>query len=376
MTPTTITDPDQADADGGETAASTADEDPFLRDLWYLAASGETVKTGRTTAVTVLGEPLLIGRDAADAVFAIRNICPHRGIPLHYGRFDGREITCGYHGWRFDTAGRCTAIPSLTPGQHYTLERIRCRAFACQEVQGNIWVHMPRTRTTPDPATLPSPPEVPDMGLAGPDARPKVAINVDVPCTADNAAYGLIDPTHAAFVHTSAWWKKGATTLRLKEKHFEPTPLGWRMRRHPLPSTHRVYRLLGDNVTSEITFLLPGVRIESIRGDRHAAVSLTVITPIDRETSRIHQCLYWTVGWLNPLRPIIRRLSQVFLNQDKVVAVRQAEGLAHTTRLILVDDADTQVKWFVRCKREYQRAQAEGRPFRNPVEARTLRWHS
>jgi hypothetical protein len=43
-----------------------------------------------------------------------------------------------------------------------------------------------------------------------------------------------MDPTHAAFVHTSWWFKKEATKLRPKEKHFEPIKLGWRMVRHPV----------------------------------------------------------------------------------------------------------------------------------------------
>ena len=41
-----------------------------------------------------------------------------------------------------------------------------------------------------------------------------------------------------------------------------------------------------------------------------------------------------------------------------------------------IDDADTQAKWYYRLKREYRHARAEGRPFRNPVESRTLEWRS
>jgi hypothetical protein len=43
---------------------------------------------------------------------------------------------------------------------------------------------------------------------------------------------------------------------------------------------------------------------------------------------------------------------------------------------MLIDDADTQAKWFQRIKREWLRALAEDRPFENPVKARKLRWHS
>jgi nitrite reductase/ring-hydroxylating ferredoxin subunit len=40
--------------------------------------------------------------------YAIDNACPHAGAPIGTRRFDGRIVTCGYHGMRFDvTSGEC-----------------------------------------------------------------------------------------------------------------------------------------------------------------------------------------------------------------------------------------------------------------------------
>ena len=50
---------------------------------------------------------------------------------------------------------------------------------------------------------------------------------------------------HAAYIHTSWWFKKDGRKLRPKEKSFEPSPLGWRMVRHKLPPQNLVYKLLG-----------------------------------------------------------------------------------------------------------------------------------
>jgi hypothetical protein len=55
---------------------------------------------------------------------------------------------------------------------------------------------------------------------------------------------------------------------------------------------------------------------------------------------------------------------------------RQQQGLRFSPPLTLIDDADTQAKWYYRLKREYLRARAEGRPFENPVLPRTLEWRS
>ena len=55
---------------------------------------------------------------------------------------------------------------------------------------------------------------------------------------------------------------------------------------------------------------------------------------------------------------------------------RQQKGLRFDPVLSLIDDADTQARWYYRLKQEYRRAGAEGREFENPVRPRTLRWRS
>ena len=91
-----------------------------LREMWYFALPGAALRRGRMVAKTLLGEPLLFCRGSDGAVFALRDICPHRGIPLSFGRFDGSEVESCYHGWRFDGGGRCTAIPSLVRSRSST----------------------------------------------------------------------------------------------------------------------------------------------------------------------------------------------------------------------------------------------------------------
>jgi len=44
--------------------------------------------------------------------------------------------------------------------------------------------------------------------------------------------------------------------------------------------------------------------------------------------------------------------------------------------LSLIDDADTQARWYYRLKAEYARAKRDGREFVNPVQDRVLRWRS
>ncbi|HTV46026.1 MAG TPA: aromatic ring-hydroxylating dioxygenase subunit alpha [Stellaceae bacterium] len=337
-----------------------------LREAWYYAAAGRRLKPGAMLARTMLGEPVLVGRDAAGAVFALRDLCPHRGMPLSAGQFDGREIECCYHGWRFATGGQCMAIPALVPGRAFTPARVRVRRYPAREVQGNIWVYFGS-----DPAAAPEIPLV--DGFDG--ARPRLIETVALAASIDHAVVGLMDPAHGPFVHR-AWWWRSRRSIQPKAKVFAPSPWGFTMSRHQPSANSRAYRLLGGAPETEIIFRLPSVRIENIRAGRHLVGNLTAITPIDERTTAINHCIYWTVPVLAALKPLLRRYVRAFLDQDRAIMERQSHGLRFDPPLMLIDDADTQAKWYYRLKREYRRARTEGRPFENPIKPRTLEWRS
>lgn len=337
-----------------------------LREMWYFAIPGKALKPGRIQRKLLLGEPILLGRAADSSVFALRDICPHRGIPLSYGRFDGKEIECCYHGWRFAPTGRCTAIPSLVDGQSFDLGRIAVDAYPAREVHGNIWVFFGR-----EPAIAPPIPEIPELG----DRDPDIYESVLLPCSIDHAVVGLMDPAHGPFVHRAWWWRK-AGSIHEKNKAFAASPFGFTMLRHAPSSNSNAYRLLGGAPATEITFRLPATRIEHITAGRHTVVNLTAVTPLTKDQAQINHAIYWNVPLLSVLKPLLRPYVRAFLNQDRAIMVRQAEGLKYDPPLALIDDADTQARWYYRLKTEYGRAVSEHRPFVNPVQDRVLRWRS
>src|SRR5690606_7067984 len=63
--------------------------------------------------------------------------CPHRSVPLSFGRCEGDTIRCGYHGWRFDGDGRVLEIPGL-PGEVDHPAR-HAKTVPLREQQGFVW---------------------------------------------------------------------------------------------------------------------------------------------------------------------------------------------------------------------------------------------
>ncbi|MBV9153871.1 MAG: aromatic ring-hydroxylating dioxygenase subunit alpha [Alphaproteobacteria bacterium] len=347
--------------------SETGDSAAPLREAWYYAAPSRQVRRAKLVARQMLGEPIVLGRGRDGAVFALRDICPHRGMPLSAGYFDGSEIECCYHGWRFAPDGRCMAIPSLVEGQPFDLSTVGVGRYPACELQGNIWVYFGG-----DPGRAP---EVPQLDGFPEQVEPHLLERMRFGAAIDHCVVGLMDPAHGPFVHR-AWWWRSRHSVHEKAKAFEPSPWGFTMSRHRPSSNSRAYRLVGGIPETEISFRLPSVRIEEIRTGRYKVTNLTALTPVDDATTEVNHCVYWDVPWLSVMKPLLQPYVRAFLRQDRDIMERQQQGLRHKPVLALIDDADTQARWYFRLKQEYRRARAEGRPFENPVKPRILHWRS
>lgn len=108
-----------------------------LRDYWY-AAAGSYRLTGDPLPLKLLGEPVVVFRDREGRAVALRDRCAHRGYPLHAGSVLEGRLRCPLHGWTFDSAGKCTAIPCEGPGAPLPAPKIP--TYDCREQDGFIWI--------------------------------------------------------------------------------------------------------------------------------------------------------------------------------------------------------------------------------------------
>src|ERR1700738_1463601 len=115
----------------------------FLWDFWYPALRSPEIKGQKLSTAMLLEVPLVLGRTSDGYAFAMRDSCPHRGIPLSYGHFDGKTVECSYHGWRFDACtAQCVEIPSLTSQDKLKVDRVFAGHYPCEERDGYVWVYM------------------------------------------------------------------------------------------------------------------------------------------------------------------------------------------------------------------------------------------
>src|SRR3974377_2128486 len=88
--------------EGGQEQGSPVDLG-FLWDFWYPAMRSGAIHGRKLAKAMLLEVPLVLGRTSEGKAFAMRDACPHRGIPLSYGHFDGKNVQCSYNGWGFDS---------------------------------------------------------------------------------------------------------------------------------------------------------------------------------------------------------------------------------------------------------------------------------
>ncbi|MGA9528458.1 MAG: Rieske 2Fe-2S domain-containing protein [Terriglobales bacterium] len=356
----------------------------MLFGFWYRALASNAVQRGQMQAAMLLEQPLVVGRDREGKPFALRDACPHRGMPLSYGQFDGRNVECPYHGWKFEAhSGQCTLIPSLVAEQKMKIDRVYAGSYACEERDDFIWVFIPdpvaasagftKAAPAPNPA-----PEVPKFS----EHYKRAYLTAYLPCSVDHGIIGLMDPAHGPFVH-QAWWWRSRHSIHEKQKNFEPIPYGFRMSAHTPSSNSAPYKLLrlyanADSITTTIDFILPNLRSEVIRAGKYWFSSLTTVTPITRNQCRIDVVAAWNLFRWIPFGPaLLKFVFAKFVEQDRHTMEMQAEGLKHNPHLMLIDDADRPAKWYFGLKKAMLEMKKSGGEFQHPMSGpATLRWRS
>src|SRR6201987_1104377 len=120
----------------------------FLRNGWDVAASSDEI--GRSPLPRLLlGQPVVLYRKEDGTAVALEDRCCHRRAPLSKGKVIGDRLQCGYHGFTFDAAGACVAIP----GQDRVPPNIGVRAYPLVERHGFCWIWMGEAGAA-DPARI------------------------------------------------------------------------------------------------------------------------------------------------------------------------------------------------------------------------------
>jgi nitrite reductase/ring-hydroxylating ferredoxin subunit len=112
----------------------------LLRRYWHpVATSAEATSVPRE--VRLLGEDLILYRDASGTPGLLEPRCCHRGTSLYFGRVEETGIRCPYHGWLFDADGTCLDQP-CEPDRGRNKGSYRQPWYPVVEYHGLIFAYM------------------------------------------------------------------------------------------------------------------------------------------------------------------------------------------------------------------------------------------
>lgn len=106
---------------------------------WHIIAFTNELKPKQSIKKRLYDLPILLWRDQYSTVHAVADVCSHKKSPLEVSCFQKNELTCPYHGWRYDEQGVLMDIPSSID---LDISKLNCRLnkFEVEEIDGYIWI--------------------------------------------------------------------------------------------------------------------------------------------------------------------------------------------------------------------------------------------
>lgn len=164
----------------------------LLRRYWHpIALAQDLTERDPVKAVRILGEDLVLFRDLQGRLGLIADHCAHRGASLLYGRVEERGIACAYHGWLYDTEGRCLETPAEPADSQFRFT-VKQKTYPVQKAVGLYWTYM-----GPSPA-----PVIPKYDVwARRDGKRWIRALPQLDCNWLQAMENSVDTSHLHILH-------------------------------------------------------------------------------------------------------------------------------------------------------------------------------
>ena len=175
----------------------------FLKDWLCVGRVEEFPHPGSYRTFNILGEPIVVLRNAAGVLLALGNVCAHRGVEVVSGAGEAREFMCPYHGWLYDLDGSAVGTPYMREAKDFDAKSCRLPPLRLESWAGWVFVCF-------DPMAEPLAAFVTEFADAFGFLRQEDCVAVDklvfeVDCNWKLIVENLLDTYHAAVVHAGTF---------------------------------------------------------------------------------------------------------------------------------------------------------------------------
>ncbi|WP_224243079.1 aromatic ring-hydroxylating dioxygenase subunit alpha [Hyalangium gracile] len=291
-----------------------------LPNCWFILCASRELGH-KPLARTLQGTPLVLFRGVGGQPAALLDRCPHRNVPLSLGKVVSGQLQCGYHGWTFDSAGECRAIPGLFGD---TRAKARCAAsYAVREQDGFVWVYStPGVEPTSEPYRFPL---LEAKGYS--TVRRTLRAAGSLHATLENT----LDVPHTAFLHgglfrTAQKSNEIEVVVRRSSSQVEAEYIG-----EPRPKglVGKVLAPGGGVVQHFDRFLLPSIaQVEYRIGDDSHLMVTSAMTPVSDWETLVYAVVTFRLPiphWL--VKPFLTPVALHIFSQDARILKRQTETI-------------------------------------------------
>lgn len=279
-----------------------------LKNYWYVATTSTTLGRTKPLPVVILGQHLVLFRNAQGEAVALDDRCLHRSAPLSLGSVSNGVLKCSYHGWCYDSAGSVCGIPSDGP-QKPRITIPTPPPYPCKEQDGLIFICFSQTPVYKRPFDSPY--------YGKPGYRTIRRIN-RFRNTLVNCAENYVDVPHTAYVHPTIFRNERGQELRIvvsrengrvRTTFFDEKDnfgiFSWFVNPRREPVVHHDH-FYSPNITS--------VEYHFGRGSFYIT---SQCTPVGDGETLVYTDLTYNYGWLTPFcGPFIRWAGQKVIDQD------------------------------------------------------------
>ncbi len=284
------------------------------KQFWYIACESYQLKSDKPLPARIMDEWIVLFRDKSGNPVAMQDRCLHRSARLSTGLVDDGHISCPYHGWKYNSQGEVTSIPSETE-----VGRKRC-AVKYNAIEKDDYIYVQLQEHVIEPFPMPS---YKHKGYT------TIRLQNVFENTVTNCVENFLDIPHTTYVHPTIFrnasrQKMGAVVERRKG-HVKVTYLEEK-------SDFGIFSWFlnpkKESVGHTDEFFMPNVStVNYFFGKKHFIITSQSV-PVDAKTTKVYTDLTYNYGMWNWIsRPIIRWQGQAIINQDIVILKNQSETI-------------------------------------------------
>jgi phenylpropionate dioxygenase-like ring-hydroxylating dioxygenase large terminal subunit len=113
----------------------------MIKNQWYIACFLKDLDQKPIQKRKISGFEILTFKNKKGEIAVLEDRCCHRNVHLSLGEIKNDVIKCGYHGWEYNTEGKCTHIPMIENKDNIP-ETACIKKYTHQIKHQAVWVYL------------------------------------------------------------------------------------------------------------------------------------------------------------------------------------------------------------------------------------------